>query len=207
LGNPAEAVHLIRQALIQVQAAGNAFKESLCLTNLANFEELAGNDGQARQHMEAALAISRRLDVAFSIGMQLDRLGEMAYKVGDVEAAAGYFEEALPCLESVDVPVLVEHVRGNLVLVQGEAARQHGELHKALRLYQEASAALEDGKTESLPAHCGHALDGRPIDYAYALVMRKHLEELIQTVAQAAVEAAPQATTLPTKRRRWPWGH
>jgi tetratricopeptide (TPR) repeat protein len=72
-------------------------------------------------------------------------LGEMAFKVGDIERAAQIYTEALRYLDSLAIADLTEHVQGNITLVQGEQARQRGNVEEAVRLYREASAMLERG--------------------------------------------------------------
>jgi tetratricopeptide (TPR) repeat protein len=205
LGDPAGATQLARRAFTQAQATGDVLKQLQCETTLASLEDQLGEDDQARQHMAAAIELARHINTPFGLGMGLDLLGEMHFKVGEIETAARCFAEALPYLESLGIADLSEHIHGNITLVQGELARQRGDVQEALRLYREASAVLERGTKPSLPAHTGHALSGHPNDYPYLAAVRRHLEELTRAAAQGSPAATP--TEMPSaKRRWWPWG-
>jgi tetratricopeptide (TPR) repeat protein len=180
LGDPGEAARLTQQSLVRAQADRDVVSEMITMNNLATFEEVLGQNDQARQHAETVLAMARKWGARYAIGLGLDRLGEIALETGDIETAARCFTESLTYFESLGIPQMTEHVNANLLLVQGEQARLRGDRQVALRLYQEASKVLERPGDKSLPSHIGQALSGRPTDYAYLRVLRTHLAEVSQ---------------------------
>jgi tetratricopeptide (TPR) repeat protein len=198
LGEFEEARSVTERALDMNLAAGDLWSQVVCLNNLGEIMVGMGDDAAARTYYERSLATLRRHlgGELRNAGVLYDRLGEIELRAGNLELATQYFHEALRQDEPANVTLLLRHYRANLLVVQGEAARQRGDRAEAIHLYQEALAIFE-------PAPMPYLHDAREyIDFTRARLAMVHQH----ADADAMAALAQAALTTPRARRRWwPW--
>jgi tetratricopeptide (TPR) repeat protein len=151
LGKLHEAANLFARALASAQLGGVHPVTMLILYhNYGDVCTLLGDYASARQYHEEAVAMVRALQPGTE-AVDLENLGEIALRTGDVEAASRLFHEALhQVLESpffAGAAQMVAHVRGNLAATAGEIARLRGDLQEARQDYEEALAIFERDET------------------------------------------------------------
>jgi len=150
----------------------------------------------ARQQLQAAEAIFRRLDARFDLAWSLHTLGLVTLKMGRVDAARPYFNEALTLFaEAKDVSGIVLQL-DNLAAV----ARAEGDPMKATRLFAAAATYQLTSGTGLAPLlreqegrlHPREGLDDREADTAWSEGQAMSLE---QAVAYALKGSGAEATT------------
>jgi tetratricopeptide (TPR) repeat protein len=95
---------------------------------LGEIEELDGNSALAREHLESALALSRKMRDAEREGLCLARLAEVAVSRGDLDAAFALATEA--CAKADSTPV--EAVKGVAHSAMGKVLIAGGDPENAL---------------------------------------------------------------------------
>jgi tetratricopeptide (TPR) repeat protein len=189
LGKFDEAEALYRQARTSAESTGALGDLGIIMHNQGDLERKRGNVALARQYYEECLAMDEHLNNSGGIAVPCDNLGELAMQEGDLDTAHAYFERAKDLWETQNIPPMALHVRGNLVVLEGERARLSGNDQEARRLYREAIALLEQSPD---PYGC-------------------EMEPRIAYVRERIALLPPEPTAVPAvasaaKRRWWPWG-
>jgi tetratricopeptide (TPR) repeat protein len=149
LGHLNEAGPLLERATVRAHDTGDLIIESLSMYNRADVYEMQGDYAAARRLFDQGLAVTQ--DATAALGLELDaevegqyaawydKFGEIALKTGNLAEARAQFEKALHAVEASHYdPPMVPHLKGNLAVVRGEAARLRGDAAAALQAYQEA---------------------------------------------------------------------
>jgi tetratricopeptide (TPR) repeat protein len=215
LGHLAEAAPLLDRASRRAHDTGDLETESLALYNLADVFVMRGDYPEARRLFDRSLALV--LDAAASVGLKLDaeaegpqaawydKFGEIALKTGDLVAAVEYFEQALRLVEvSQYDPTMLPHLKGNLAVVHGEAARMRADPAEALRCYREA-LALYDQEGALVYDHMTRDYVSFVQERIAALSPSRPAAASATPEAALAATEAPSAGAVRARRRRWPW--
>jgi len=132
---PERARTLLREALPLFEELKDEAGVGRTYWGLGNADYFQQDFEAARQKLQAAQAIFRRLDARFDLAWSLHTLGLVTLKMGSVDAARPYFTEALTMFaEAKDVSGIVLQL-DNLAAV----ARAEGDPMKATRLFAAAA--------------------------------------------------------------------
>jgi tetratricopeptide (TPR) repeat protein len=212
LGKLQEAAQLFAQALQSAQV-GRVHPITLVILyhNYGDVSSLLHDYAAARRYHTAVVELMR----AFQSGSEatdLENLGEIALKTGDLEAAFRLFHEALQLFEAwpvsyaMRVDQMLAHVRGNLAATAGEAARLRGDTEEARRHFAEALTIFE---ASGLPYN-HYARDYEDfVRERMALLTAPRTTDSSSQAEEAsavAVATAGGAALARARRRWWPWG-
>ena len=132
---PERARTLLREALPLFEELKDEAGVGRTYWGLGNADYFQQDFEAARQKLQAAQAIFRRLDARFDLAWSLHTLGLVTLKMGSVDAARPYFTEVLTMFaEAKDVSGIVLQL-DNLAAV----ARAEGDPMKATRLFAAAA--------------------------------------------------------------------
>jgi tetratricopeptide (TPR) repeat protein len=201
------------RAIVSAQAEGNLFHEGTTRINLGFLYANLGDTATAQQIHEEVLRIIRPYGMAVGTAIQLNALGQLALRTGDLATSSGYLDEALDILEQASALDEAAQVRGNLAIVRGLMAMRQGDQAGAKEALEEALRYFE---TDSIPA-----VDQRPYVRELLADLQKqstannsalisdHVPASIaQTSTADPVSAAGtiHVTASRARRRWWPWG-
>lgn len=132
LGHLDEAASLLERASTRAHETGDLQIEALALVNLGEVLESQGEYGEARRLYEQSLTLWHDGTVALvgeldaeSAGpgaAWYDKIGEIALKTGEFEAAASYFQEALALYAQEPTPPYNHMTRNYVTFVQERVA-------------------------------------------------------------------------------------
>ena len=115
--------------------AQDASSEAAALQGIGDAEHLRGNYAQAKQALEASLALREQLGDAAGMGEVLNVIGNVAFAQGEMPAAKNYFERSLQLRQAAGNRAGVAASWNNL-----------GNTLQALGLYLEAARYLEQSE-------------------------------------------------------------
>lgn len=122
-------------------SAGSPRARAAFLNNVALAEEGLGEYREAREHLEAALDLNRRLGDRARIANNLNALAELLLELGDARAAAETFDAALETAEEFDHRQALPHVLHGL----GRAHDLLGHPRRAWRYSDRAVTLFRQG--------------------------------------------------------------
>jgi tetratricopeptide (TPR) repeat protein len=209
-----EAEQWYQRATASALADGNQFTEARSQTDLGFVYALMGNFAAAQQIHEGLLVRTRPFGHILGLAVQLNALGQLALKTGDLAAAASYLSEALPIAEELGGLEFASQVRGNLAALRGLEALRKGNRAAAKQAYQDAEPFLD--RPLGLPAadqlpfvhHLLAELAEQPAESASAPTSEQPGADITLPPAAEPVMVA-NAASAPTQRARrrwWPWG-
>lgn len=100
-GDRRGAIALYEEALALHREHGDALGIAMCLTNLGHQAQLAGQLELARDRLEEAVAVGRRLEAPFYLAAALANLSDLYRERGEVEAACVGYREAMELFASL----------------------------------------------------------------------------------------------------------
>jgi tetratricopeptide (TPR) repeat protein len=195
-GHLDEAEHWHQQALSLALSTGDRQHQELATADLGLVAQQRGDTATAHRAFEEGLALARQLGAPYSVGWELNALGELTLSEGEFEAALQYFAEALLQLEQVSDPQLVLHVQGNLALARGQEALRQGDMESAQRNLRDASHLFD----QSDPI-----MDFRDQRSAVEQLLATLVEKAPTIASPAAPEVDAASTKSQVKKSRWPW--
>jgi tetratricopeptide (TPR) repeat protein len=141
-----KALPLYHQALSTVRPLKNPILETDVLNRLSYFYDQSGEKQKAVEYTQSALALTRTIKSdevsAAAIALTLVRLGDLHYRMADMENARTYLESALEMGKKINNLLILQYVFG----VLGEVYTSKGEQAKAFEnLNQGLAAARQIG--------------------------------------------------------------
>jgi class 3 adenylate cyclase/tetratricopeptide (TPR) repeat protein len=207
-----EAVGWYQRAMASAQAADDLLYEVMSKSNLALVYDQLGQLADARTLLEEMEQVRFPIDYPYGLGSARNAQGQLALKMGDLDAAAGYLTQALPTLEQSGHAEMVAQARANLILLAGLQALRHGDREAAVQAFEQALQQFE------AIGRLSDAADQRP--FVRQLLADLHAPPVasapasasapssVSTPASAAVPVAGDGSSTRTTRmirRRWPW--
>jgi DNA-binding CsgD family transcriptional regulator/Flp pilus assembly protein TadD len=139
LGDRAGARQSWQKALDLRAGAGDRWRESAALNNLALIEDDDGNFDRARELLERALLIKRQLGDPRPLAIGLANLAGVLIRGGQWQSAAGALREA------ARLGAGQPHIMGTVLSNQGHLAARQLQWKQAVALFEAAVAAYQIG--------------------------------------------------------------
>jgi tetratricopeptide (TPR) repeat protein len=138
-GQPDDGYVLLEEGSAILRSAGDAALWQVGVTSLArtllSFER--GDLAEAQRHADNGMRIFHRLGQPYGIGLAFNYQGDVARQRGELEAAAAYYQAALPLLQAArarsEIPAVL-HNLGHVLLAQGEVAQAANVFTEGLEL-------------------------------------------------------------------------
>ena len=140
LGNPLDALENYFEATNYADETGNDGALGSVYVTIADTYSLNENNGNARDYYQRAIALLRETDDSLSLSTGLANAGDFYYRMGQLDSALMYFEEAGPIFEALEFRIGTAYYLGSLGMVYG----QQGKLDAALEKLNECLDILED---------------------------------------------------------------
>ena len=140
LGNPLDALENYFEATNYADETGNDGALGSVYVTIADTYSLNENNGNARDYYQRAIALLRETDDSLSLSTGLANAGDFYYRMGQLDSALMYFEEAGPIFEALEFRIGTAYYLGSLGMVYG----QQGKLDAALEKFNECLDILED---------------------------------------------------------------
>ncbi|NIT80525.1 MAG: tetratricopeptide repeat protein, partial [Nitrospinaceae bacterium] len=98
---------------------GDTLGEARGYANLGNVRALQENWEEARDQYQKCLDVMERLENRPGIAQQCESLGDVSLKLGDLEKAEHYLNQARSLFEAMKDPRSVEQVQNKLLYIMG----------------------------------------------------------------------------------------
>ncbi|MCX5753457.1 MAG: CHAT domain-containing protein, partial [Candidatus Krumholzibacteria bacterium] len=132
-----EAAESLYREILSLAKAGDFRQiESGCLAGLGRLDEKRQRHGEAISFYGRALILERAMGNREKTATLLNNLGQVEVNAGDLEAAAGRFEEA----EEIAKACGLKWILGYVFYGRGAIAEKKGDTEGALKLFQQALA-------------------------------------------------------------------
>ena len=192
VGEPAECVALLEQALALVRAEGEAQPIAQSLNNFGTVLFYQGDGGRAVRLLEESLAIKRRIGDSRGIAMTLDNLGDIALSRGEHAESDRLYRESLAIRRELGDALGIQRCTlglADLALKLGDAAGARPLLAETVGLARESGDRL--GLLHSLESLADLVeAEGDPLR---AATLRGHSERLRLDVGYVPPEAITAA--------------
>jgi tetratricopeptide (TPR) repeat protein len=139
-----EAEKWFQRAIASARAAGEIINVGMSETNLGFvYTQMGNNEAAQRIHEEWLRFVRSYEGVSVGVVVQLNALGYLALRGGDLELASRHLTDALQVAEQLGGDEVAESVRGNLEILRGLEAMSSGDRVAATAAFEEALRLLE----------------------------------------------------------------
>jgi len=140
LGNPLDALKNYFEAANYADESGSDSSLGSVYVTIADTYSLNENNGNAREYYQRAIALLRQTDDSLSLSTGLSNAGDFYYRMGQLDSALIYFEEAGPIFEALEFRLGTGYYLGSLGMIYGA----QGKPDEALKKLNECLEILEN---------------------------------------------------------------